>query len=231
MTLRLTKATTALLLALLTLSACGGTPEQKEARHLKHGNELFAAGQFDKARLEYLNAARIKPTDADAIYHLGLVDDAQGNFRDAFVNFTNAEQQDKHFYPAILKLAEYYLAGDQYAQASQRIDIVLAEKPNDPQARALLAARFLRQKLYDEAESEAHKSLNANPNNIIAFGVLASVYKAQNNPTKAMATIEDGVAHNPKDETLLRLQAELYEQQGDLQKASQAYQTLFQVRS
>jgi len=229
MTLRLTKSTTALLLALLSLSACGGTPEQKEARYLKHGEKLFEEGSYNKARVEYLNAAHLRPTDANAIYHLGLVDDAQGNFRDAFNNFTNAEQQDGHFHPALLKLAEYYLAGDQYAQANQRIDAVLAETPDDAQARALLAARFLRQKQYDEAENEAHKSLASDPNNVLAFGVLAGSYKAKNDMDKAVATLEEGAARNPKNETILRLEAEIYEQQGNLEKAAQAYQTLFTV--
>ena len=107
----------ALILLSLSLSGCGGTPEEKEARYLKHGEEYFAQKQYDKARVEYQNAERIKPTDANAIYHLGMIDDVQGNFRDAFNAFTRAEQQDKRFHPALLKLAEYYLASGQYDQA------------------------------------------------------------------------------------------------------------------
>ena len=163
------------------------------------------------------------------IYHLGIVDDAEGNFRDAFGNFLSAEQQDAHFHPALLKLAEYFLAGDQYAPANQRIDSVLADAPDDAQGRALLAARFLRQKQYSDAENEARRSLKSDPNNILAYGVLTGIYRAQNDLAKATSTIEDGVARNPKSETLVRLKAEIYEQQGDLQKTAAAYRALFVI--
>ncbi|HEU0117616.1 MAG TPA: tetratricopeptide repeat protein, partial [Alphaproteobacteria bacterium] len=60
--------TSSALCLILILAGCGGTPEQKEARYLKHGNELFDAGDYEKARVEYRNAARAKPTDPEIGY-------------------------------------------------------------------------------------------------------------------------------------------------------------------
>ena len=62
----LTKSALLLSVALFALSGCGGTPEEKEARYLKKGDELMAQGKLKKARVEFRNAAKIKPTDANA---------------------------------------------------------------------------------------------------------------------------------------------------------------------
>ena len=65
MTLRKTSLALAFLALLcLGLTACE-KPQEKEARYLKRGNVLFEQGDFVKARLEYKNAQRIMPTDAE----------------------------------------------------------------------------------------------------------------------------------------------------------------------
>src|SRR5271154_3336688 len=114
----------------LALISCD-SPEEKEARYLKHGNKLFNQGELEKARVEYKNAARIKPADPNVDYRLGLIDEAEGNYDDAFAGFIRAEQEDAHFHPAVLKLAQYYLDGEHYDQAQKRIDRVLADAPNE----------------------------------------------------------------------------------------------------
>ena len=47
------------------------TPEEKETKYLRRGNTLFQQGEYEKARLEYKNAARIMPTDAEVDYRMG----------------------------------------------------------------------------------------------------------------------------------------------------------------
>src|ERR1700743_2362030 len=100
-----------LLCLTLLLTGCG-SPEQKEARHIKRGTDLLKANKFDKARVEFLNAAKIKPTDPAPVYNLALIDEAQGSLRDAFTGFQHANQQDAHYQPALLKLAEYYMVAE-----------------------------------------------------------------------------------------------------------------------
>src|SRR5882672_2402091 len=69
-------------LAALVLAGCGGA-EARKARHLEKGREFFAAGNFEKARVEFRNALQIAPNDADARYENGLVDERLGNPREA----------------------------------------------------------------------------------------------------------------------------------------------------
>ncbi|HAV64333.1 MAG TPA: hypothetical protein DCY13_18445, partial [Verrucomicrobiales bacterium] len=62
----------AALLALVLL-APGCSKEGKAARHLSRADEYFVAGDYDKARIEYLNAAQLQPTNAHAVLRLGTI--------------------------------------------------------------------------------------------------------------------------------------------------------------
>ena len=85
-TSRVLALVTAVALALV-LTACGDAND-REAKYIKRGIALFDKGDYEKAKLEFKNAAQIKPTDPEVRYRLGLVDEAQGDLRNAFVNFS-----------------------------------------------------------------------------------------------------------------------------------------------
>jgi tetratricopeptide (TPR) repeat protein len=218
----------ALVLLAISLSGCS-KPEEKAAQYIKRGNELFDEGKLEKARVEYKNAGRIKPTDPEIAYRMALIDEAEGDFRGAYEGYNIATQQDAHFHPALLKLAEYYLAGDHFDEVSSRIEIVLADNPNDAEGHALRAALLLRQKDYSGTEKEARTALDRDPKNVSAFSVLAGLYTAQGDDTKALGTIEQGLAQNPKNLPLLLLKAEVYERQKDYPKLDDTYKLIFSL--
>src|SRR3981081_3814256 len=68
--------------AALVLGGCGGA-EARKARHLEKGQAFFAANNFEKARVEFRNALQIAPSDSEARYENGLVDEKLGNPREA----------------------------------------------------------------------------------------------------------------------------------------------------
>lgn len=212
-----------------SLTACD-SPQEKEAKYINRGNVLFEQGMYTKARLEYKNAARINPTSAEVRYRLALVDEAEGNLRNAFLGFTKAEQQSPRYVPVLLKLVQYYLAAEQYNEAQTRLDIITADAPNDAQGHALRGALLLRQKKFEEAKKESNLALDKEPANVTAFSVLTGIYVAEKNPAKAAATVEEGIARNPKDLSLLLLKAMVHEPLGNLEKISEAYRDIFRLK-
>lgn len=213
----------------VSLAACGDA-DQREAKYLKRGEVLYEKGEYDKARLEFKNAAQIKPTDSEARYRLGLVDEAQGDLRNAFINFTHAVEQNPRNYPAQLKLASYYFAAEQFGEAETRLDLILVGQPDNPSAHALRGAMLLRRQDYDGAERETKIALAKDPANIGAFSVLAGIYTAIGDDNRAAQVLEDGIARNPKDLSLLVLKANLYQRRGDLAKVAEAYTAIFKLR-
>lgn len=224
-----TSAPLAVLAAVLLLTACDN-PEQKEARYIRLGNAAFDQDMYEKARVDYKNAARVKPADAEPFYRLGLVDEAEGDLRNAFVQFTSAEQQNAHFHPAALKLAHYYIGGEQYAEAEKRLSAVLADTPDDAEAHALLASLWLHENKGEEAEKEGRIALGKDPGNITATAALAGLYTARQAFDQAIATTDAGITHHPDNVPLLILRAMIYGSTDDLPHLAETYQTIFKLQ-
>ncbi len=212
----------------LTLSACE-KPEQKEARYLERGNTFFQQHDYKKARLAYRNAARIKPSDPEIYYRLGLLEEADGNIAGAFSFFTAGERQDPAYIPVVNKLAQYYLAADMTDNAAAKIETVLKKDPKNAEAHALNASLLLRRMAYDEAESEARTALRLDPTTVMGSAVLSNTYMAQNKPSLAIEALDKGLEMTPNNETLLSLKALIFEKEGDLDKLAAVYNQLFTV--
>jgi tetratricopeptide (TPR) repeat protein len=213
---------------ILPLSGCDN-PAKREAHYIERGNILFDKGDLDKARVEYQNAARLAPAAAEPFYRLGLVDEQAGDLRNAFAAFAAAEQQDAHYYPAVLKAAQYYIGAEQYDQARKRVDAVLGAAPDNAEAHAVFAALLLRDQKLDEAELEARQALKKEPANISAYAALTGIYAARGQNDQAEIAVNEGIAHNPRYLPLLMLRVVLCEHRGDLSKTAQAYQAIFKL--
>ncbi len=213
----------------LLLSACDNA-EQKKDKYIQRGNLLFEKGDLLKARLEYRNALRISPADAEARYRLALVDEAQGSVGNALAGFVAAERQNPHFLPAVFKLAQYHLVAGHYDDVRKRIDLILAERPDDANAHALRAALLLRLKNYDLGEKEAAIALQKDPKNIIAYSALAGIHTAKKDHTRAIEAVEEGIRQNPKELSLLLLKATLYAEKENLPKIVETYEQIFNLR-
>jgi cellulose synthase operon protein C len=217
------------LLLCLALAGCGDA-NQRESKYIRRGMEYLNNGDFEKARIEFKNAAKIKPTDAEVRYRLGLVDEAQGDLRNAFANFSHAAEQDAHYHPALLKIAQYYIAAEQFEQASANLNTVLTDTPDDAEGHALRAALALRHKNLVETENEARLSLQKDPANITAFSVLTGLYAAKGDEAKALETIDAALVRNPGNLSLLQLRVALYLKMNDVDKLGDAYNAIFKLR-
>ncbi|MDD2325611.1 MAG: tetratricopeptide repeat protein [Alphaproteobacteria bacterium] len=215
-----------LLFVLLANAGCD-SQDDREAKYLQRGNALFEQKDYARARIEYKNAARIKPSDAQVRYRLGLVDEAEGELRNAFAQFMAAEQQDAHYVPALKRLVHYLIAGGDLGEANKRIQTLLKEAPDDTEVYALHAALLFRSKDYETAEQVAKKALDRDAHCLVAYSVLTGLYLAQNDLDAAKTIIEKGTASNPDSTPLLILQAVVLEKRGEMDQAVATYQRLF----
>src|ERR1700721_4190242 len=69
-------------LAALVLAGCGGAQSRK-IKHLEKGQSFLAAGNFEKAHVEFRNALQIAPADREARYENGVVAEKMGNLGEA----------------------------------------------------------------------------------------------------------------------------------------------------
>ena len=206
------------------------TPQEKEKGYMARGNALYASGDYEKSRIEYRNAAKLMPLDPEISYRWGLVDEAQGNIKNAFANYLRAEQQNPHYAPALLRIAHYQLVIEQYTEVQKRLDTVLSDDPSNAEAHALKAALLLRRGQFDAVRSELALTTAKDPGNITAISVLTGLYIAQGDMAKAEATLNEGIAHNPKDLSLLLLKIKMFEKPLNVEKINQTYQDIIKLQ-
>src|SRR5262245_64040825 len=72
------------------LPACSRSPQDKEARSLKRGAALFERKDYARAILEFQNAVKVMPKDAEAHYQLGMAYLASNNVQAAASAFYRA---------------------------------------------------------------------------------------------------------------------------------------------
>lgn len=229
MTYRMKLQLVTALAAGLVLQGCD-SKHDREVKYLEHGKELLAQGDYDRAQIEFKNAARINPTDAEPRYYIGLVREGMGDLNNAFVAFSVAVQQNPHFDPALLKLARYYFSAGKTDEAEARVTTVLADLPDSSEAHALQAAILLRGGRYDDCEREAQFALNRDPPSIVARSVLAGLYGVEGKLDAAAKVLDDGIDLNKTDVSLVLLKAQLFQKYASPGKVDEAYKTLLERR-
>ncbi|HVJ31566.1 MAG TPA: tetratricopeptide repeat protein [Terriglobia bacterium] len=216
------------LLATTMLAGCGD-PDSRAAKYIKHGEELMAEGQPDKARLEFRNAIKIRPTLAEPYYQLGLIDEAAGDLQGAFNDYTRAEQQDPNHRGALVKLAGFYFGAERFDDAQRRIDTVLKSWPDDAGAHALNGAIMLRRQNMQGAEAEVAAALKSDPKNIPAISVQVGINDARGDLKSAAEALDHGIGLNPADTSLIMLKVGLFKKHNLPDKVAEGYQQLFQL--
>src|SRR6516225_9766847 len=85
---------------------CNRSPQAKEAEYLKRGAALLAKKDYGRAALEFRNAVKEMPKDAEAYYQLGLAYLASGNAGNGIGALRRATEIDPKHAGAQLRLAE-----------------------------------------------------------------------------------------------------------------------------
>lgn len=216
-------------LVLWLLSGCNSA-EEKYQKYIAKGDNLYLQSDYKRARVEYKNAARIKPAAPEARYKIGLVDEGENDLKSAFANYTAAEQQNKHYAPSLVKLAQYYLAAEMNEESQKRVNLLLESDPKNADAHALQAALFLRQKDYQATEREARQALSFDPSNVTAFTVLTGMEVSRGDLKAAGQIVEEAVQRVPNSLPLYLLKAMVYERLGETGKIVEAYQAIFSLK-
>src|SRR4029434_1012725 len=126
------------ILAVTLITAC--SKETKKARLLGEADAYFKAGNYDKAKLAYLNVIRLDPQNALAFERIGAMwlDDAAPLRAAPFLR--NASVLDPKNAENRIRLARCYLAIGRFPDAKNEALTVLAQAPDNCDAILALAA-------------------------------------------------------------------------------------------
>jgi tetratricopeptide (TPR) repeat protein len=190
-----------LALALLFFSGCARTPEAKEARFLANGKKHMEKKDYPRAVLEFKNAARAMPKDAEPYYQLGLASLASGDLKMAVAALRKATELSPKHTGAQLKLAELMASSRDASileEAKKRAEEVLAVSPASIDALDVLA--LAEWKLGDPEAAEHHldQALQKFPQSLKSSVALARVKLSTKDLAGAEEVLKKAAQQAPK---------------------------------
>lgn len=205
----------------LTLSGCGGSAE-RQARHEKRGQDYLAAGNFDKARIEFRNALQLAPASSRVRYENGLVAEKLANFREAAQFFLGAVDADADNIDARAHLGTLFIAAGLPDKALEYVNPSLAKHPNAVALLTVHAAAVAMKKDRSTALKEAQRAFSIDPNNEDVVSTLAGIESALGQADEAQKLVEDAAKRMPQSVTLRRVLVQVYLTQNNMTGAEQA---------
>ena len=201
---------------------CDRSPQAKEAQYLKRGAALAAKKDYDRAALEFRNAVKEMPKDAEAYYQLGLTYLASGNVGNGVAALRHATEINPKHTGAQLKLAELMTTSqnqDILRDAVGRLESVLTASPDNIEATDTLAVAEWRLGKVDDASKRLEEALQRFPASLRSSIQLARLKLGQNDLHGAEEVLKKAEASAPKSPDAAVALGELYVMAGQLDHA------------
>ena len=207
---------------LALLVACGGA-EDRKAAHMEKGQQMFDAGNFEKARLEFKNVLQIDPKDIPARYALAQTLEKTQNWRGAAGHYLAVLEADPSHREALSRMGQIYLLGRNLEKATEHAENLLAQDPNDADGLTLRAGVKSVGGDIDGARADVRQALEHSPGHANASALLASIYLRDGNTDQSVATLESALEANPDNATIRTLLARVHTQVGNTDEAARLY--------
>lgn len=215
------------ILILAATLAAGCSREAKRTRLLQQADTYFRNGSYDKAKLSYVNALTLDPTNALIFERLGLMWLEDGAPRRAAPFLAKAAELDSGNYENRLRLSRCYLATGHFAEAAREASKILEQDPANGTALVTLtdAARTR-----EELEAAAGQ-LEKFPSKATASFHLASanLFLREGNMTAAGEELRQALEADPKAAATHMAMGDFYLLQKDQKQAAQEFEKAAQL--
>jgi tetratricopeptide (TPR) repeat protein len=154
---------------------------------------------YSRAALDFRNAARVMPKDAEPFYQLGLAYLANGAVTPAYASFRKAAELNPKHEGAQVKMAEIMAAhGDRKSveEAAKKASAIIAQDANADAFDTLALAEY-RLGDREEAEKVLNQALDHFPNSLNSSVALAKVRVAGNDFKGAEQALQQAVSNDP----------------------------------
>ncbi|XP_006152426.2 tetratricopeptide repeat protein 6 [Tupaia chinensis] len=148
------------------------------------------------AILNYTQAIKCKPTDADTYFRRGQMYDIDNRIL-AIDDFSKCILYDPKRTDALLKRGIFYYENENWSAAIQDFTALLNINHQDSQARTLRGRAYFKRHFYKQATEDFSAAIHLDPNNWLAFYYRACIFR-KSNPFRALqdysvsALINDG---------------------------------------
>lgn len=185
-------------LCLLALVACDNA-EERAASHYAKGVELAAAGEIEKAIIEFRNSLRLDQNAVAPRLEFARLLLDQGRLEQAAGHFQRLSELDPENSEVRVSLARIMLIGNNPTEALRHVNAVLQQAPDDIEARALKATYLYREDEHKTALALAQEVVADVPGHAIASMVIANVHMGAERYQQALVALDPAIAATPTD--------------------------------
>ena len=214
------RITTVLVLAAI-LAGCSG--QKRKERHLEQANRYFYAGEYEKAKIEYLNVLRQDFNDPIAESQLGLIWFEQGAPLRAYAYLSRSRELAPQNIDARAKLAVVLADLGESVSAREEALAILEESPGQEEALLVLANTAWAEQEFAETEEQLRK---VPPGNDIAYHLAwANLALRRGDFGYAESELQEALKLEPESARVHLALANLYSLRQDRDKAGEEFQT------
>lgn len=180
---------------------------------MEHGQKLLERRDYARAEIEFRNAAKAMPGDAEPYYRLGLAQLAAGHRGPAAISFRKAAELNPKHAGAQLKLARLQAAGGDTAaihDARKRAQAVATAHPDDVDALNTLALTELRLGKPEEAAAHLERALAHLPGGIASSALLMRARLAEGDAQGAEEALQQCFRQSPQSAQLALAMGRFY---------------------
>lgn len=215
----------ALMPALVALLAVGCTAKAKQAWHTRRADRYFAAGQYDKAEIEYIKVLRAAPNNLPATRRLGLIYAAEGRPLPAIQLLSKAQGMDTNDLEVRLTLGRTYLPLGGAREARNEANFVLARSPTNPAALLLLAFSAVSPDDIVQSRQRLQTLIQQRGETASAQAALGTLSLRLGDIKAAQAAYQRAIALDAKCGAAYLGLGDVYSMQKDAKQAEEAYKT------
>jgi tetratricopeptide (TPR) repeat protein len=175
--------------------------------------------------------AKMFPQDYQPHFFLGMFARESGQDAEARGHFERALALAPDNLPLLYQMVDMDILDKRYPESLARLQGAAQRATNVAGHRFLEARVYRAQGDLNQAEAALKKALEADPNFMSAYQLLATTYLAGNKLSKATEQLEEIVTTRPRDQGSLMLLANIYEQAKDYNKARQTYENLLAINN
>lgn len=200
-------------LAFALLGGCAFSPQARHDKYLARGKALLEKHDYSRAILEFRNAAKAMPKDAEAYYQIGLASEESGDVRTAVAFYRKALLENPKHAGAQLKLAQLMaLTTDKglLQDAENRLNILKQSSPASPDVLNSLALTELKLGRPDDAIDALEAVLANAPGELTSSILLARTKMSQHDVKGAEEVLINASAAAPKSATPRAILGEFY---------------------
>src|SRR5215469_4680738 len=211
-----TRVAPCMLLLALAISSCVSSPEAKSARYIEAGKKYLEKKDAARAVLQFQNAVKQNPRNAEAYYQLAVGYLGVGDLHDGLVALHAATELNPKHKQAQLKLAEIMSGASEkkhLQDAKERLLALVQDDPENPAALQTLGLTELKLGSPDDAIGHLEQALKTAPQELFTSVTLAQAKLQQGDTKGAEEVLKKATEDSPKSVAATVVLGQLYAMQ------------------